>query len=256
MKKANTNKPLVSVILPVYKSEQYLVACLDSLLNQSYSNLEIVAVVDYLGDESLKILKQYRKMDKRLRVYNNLQRYGLASTLNKAVGLAKGDFLAFMDSMGVADKTRLSKQVRFLEENTKVASIGSQIATISDSNRKLSESAFPLTHEEVFSHIIAGKTFKFESAMVAKTRIPKDVIKFSKDKKYPFLFSDVFLKIGQYGELANLPEALVKVRDLKKNKSLTLDKKIGFFKLLLESTANYENKPSIKSIFSPILRQS
>ncbi len=255
MKKANT-KALVSVILPVYKSEQYLVACLDSLINQSYSNLEIVAVVDYLGDDSLKILKQYRKMDKRVRVYNNLQRYGLASTLNRAVGLAKGDFLAFMDSTGVADKTRLSKQVRFLEDNPKIASVGSQIATISDTNRRISESEFPLAHEEVFKHIINGESFKFESAMVAKTRIPKDVIKFSKDMPYPFLFSDVFLKIGQYGELANLPEALIKIRDSKKTKSLRLDKKISFVKLLVESTANYENKPSIKSIFSPILRQS
>lgn len=256
MKKANSNKALVSVILPVYKSEQYLVACLDSLLSQSYSNLEIVAVVDYLGDDSLKILKQYRKKDKRLKVYNNLQRYGLASTLNRAVGLAKGDFLAFMDSTGVADKTRLSKQVRFLEENTRVASVGSQVAIISDSNRRISESTFSLVHEEVYKHVLNGETFKFESAMVAKTRIPKDVIKFSKDKKYPFLFSEVFLKIGQYGELANLAEALVKTRDLKKNKSLRLDKKISFVKLLVESTANYEYKPSIKSIFSPILRQS
>lgn len=255
MKKANTNKPLVSLILPVYKSEQYLVACLDSLINQSYGNIEIIAVVDYLGDESLKILKQYRKLDKRVRVYNNLQRYGLASTLNRATSLAKGEYVAFMDSTGIADKSRLSKQVKFLMDNPKIASVGAQIATVTDSNRKISESLFPLIHDDIFKHIINGETFKFETAMIARTRIPKDVIKFSKDKSYPFLFSEVFLKIGMYGELANLPEALIRVRDFtKKNKAIRLDKKITFIKLLLESTANYEYKPSIKSIFSPILR--
>ena len=78
-------KPLVSIILPVFKSEQHLWVCLQSLSEQSFKDIEIVAVVDYLGDNSLKILRKYRKVEPRLRVYANLQRYGLASTLNRAL---------------------------------------------------------------------------------------------------------------------------------------------------------------------------
>ncbi len=257
MNKAKPKNILVSVVLPVYKSEQYLEACLNSLSRQTYGNIEFVAVVDYLGDNSLKILREHRKTDKRLRIYNNLQRYGLASTLNRAVRLAKGDYLALMDATGIADRTRIAKQVRFLEKNPKVAAVGSQTVLINDSNRAISNSFYPLLFDDIYKHLMTGVTFKFESAMIAKTRLPKDLIKFSKDTAYPFVFAQVFLKIGMYKELANLSDPLLRVRDTsnQKKKLIRIDRKLSFIKVLFESTTIYEYKPSIRSIFTPILRQ-
>lgn len=257
MNKANPTKSLVSVILPVYKSEQYLEACLRSLSNQSYENIEIVAVVDYLGDNSLKMLRKYKKIDKRLRIYNNLQRYGLASTLNRAARLAKGEYLALMDATAIADRNRISKQVRFLEKNPKVGAVGTQTVVVSDRNRKIGNSNYPLLFDDIYKHLITAETFKFESAMIAKTRLPKDIIKFSKDTAYPFVFSQVFLKISMYKELANLPEELVRVREAsnQNKKLIRVDKKLSFLKVLFESTTDYEYKPSLRSIFTPIIRQ-
>lgn len=251
-------KPLVSIVLPVYKSEAYLEACLNSLSNQTYENIEIVAVVDYLGDNSLKILKKHKKTDKRLRVYNNLQRYGLASTLNRAVRLSKGEYLALMDATSIADRTRIAKQVRFLNENPKVGVVGTQTAIINDKNRKIGNSDYPLLFDEIYKHLVGAESFKFETAMIAKTRLPKDIIKFSKDTAYPFVFAQVFLKIGVYKEMANIDEPLLRVRETssQKKKLIRLDKKLSFIKVLFEGTTIYEYKPSIRSIFTPILRQS
>lgn len=258
MKKAYPIKPLVSVILPVYKSEQYLETCLNSLSNQTYKNIEIVAVVDYLGDNSLKILRKHKKVDKRLRIYNNLQRYGLASTLNRAVRLSKGSYLALMDSTGLADRTRLAKQVKFLEENEKIGAVGCQTALVNDKNRIISNSDYPLLFDDIYKHLITGETFKFETAMIARRRLPKDLIKFNKDTAYPFVLSQVFVKIGMYKELANLNDALLRVRDVanQNKKQLRLDKKLSFLKVLFESTTIYEYKPSLKTLFTPIIRQS
>lgn len=258
MIKANPNKPLVSVILPVYKSEQYLEACLNSLSNQTYENIEIVAVVDYLGDNCLKILRKHKKTDKRLRIYNNLQRYGLASTLNRAVRLSRGSYLALMDSTSIADRNRVSKQVRFLENNEKIGALGCQTVIVNDKNRKISSSNFPLLFDDIYKHLITGETFKFETAMIARRRLPKDLIKFNKDTKYPFVLSQVFVKIGMYKELANLDEPLIRTRDIsnQKKKLIRIDKSLSFLKVLLESTANYEYKPSIKALFTPIIKQS
>jgi glycosyltransferase involved in cell wall biosynthesis len=252
-----TPKPLVSIILPVYKSEAYLEACLTSLSNQTYENIEIVAVVDYLGDDSLKILRKYKKTDKRLRIYNNIQRYGLASTLNRAVRLSKGQYLAFMDATGIADRTRIAKQVRFLNQNPKVGAVGSQTATVTATNRKISNSTYPLLFDDIYKHLVSADSFKFETAMVAIKRLPKDVIKFSKDTAYPFVFAQVFLKIGVYKEIANLNEFLLRVRETNsKNKSIRMDRKLSFIKVLFEGATVYEYKPSIRSLFTPILRQS
>jgi glycosyltransferase involved in cell wall biosynthesis len=253
----NPNKPLVSVILPVYKSEAYLEACLNSLRNQTYENIEIVAVVDYLGDNSLKILRKYKKIDKRIRVYNNLQRYGLASTLNRAVRLSKGEFLALMDATAIADRNRIAKQARFLRKHPKVGAVGSQIAQITEKNRKIGSSVFPLLHDEIYKHLIGSESFKFESAMIAKTRLPKDLIKFDRDTAYPFIFAQVFLKIGAYKELANLEDSLLRVREFsnQKKKLIRIDKKLSFIKVLFEGATIYEYKPSLRALFSPIIKQ-
>lgn len=249
------NKPLVSIIVPVFKSEKFLENCLQSLSNQSYSNIEIIAVVDYLGDESLKILRKYKKIDKRLRVYSNLQRYGLASTLNRLISLSKGQYVAFMDPHGVALKSRIAKQVAYLSLNDKVAAVGSQATLLDGDNKKISKSEFPVNHHEIYGHLVAGDSMKFESVLVDRTRIPKDVLKFRKNTHYPFVYSDVFVKIGLYKELANLKDNLLLARlNSEKKQLININKKMSLIKLLFESTANYEYKPSIKSLFSPILR--
>lgn len=257
MIKQNPKKPLVSIILPVYKSEQYLESCLKSLTSQTYKNIEIVAVVDYLGDESLKILRKHKKIDKRLRIYNNLQRYGLASTLNRAVKLAKGDYIALMDSTAIADRSRISKQLKFLLNNENVGAVGSQISYISDKNKVISNLYFPLTNDGIHGHILTAEAFKFESSMIAKTRLPRDIIKFSKDTAYPFVYGQVFTKINRYKNLANLPEVLLKVREnSNQNKKLIrMDKKLSFLKVLFESTTEHNYKPSLRSVFSPIIKQ-
>ncbi len=252
------NNPLVSIVLPVYKSERHLESCLESLSSQNYKNIEIIAVVDYLGDESLKILKRYKKIDKRLRVYSNLQRYGLASTLNRLIRLSKGQYIAFMDSQGIALKSRISKQVKFLNENPKIAAVGTQAIILNNDNKKLLKTEFPETHDEIYGKLLAGLSMKFESVMIDRTRLPKDILKFKRNSHYPFVYTDVFMKIGLYNNLANLKENLVNVREIGKenNEIFNLDKKLSFIKLLFDSTTNYEYKPNIKALFSPILKLS
>ncbi len=253
MNKPKQTKPLVSVILPVFKSEKYLESCLKSLSAQSYKNIEIVAVVDYLGDNCLKILRNYKKIEPRLRVYANVQRYGLASTLNKAVEKANGQFIAFMDPIGASHRTRVSKQVRFLRKNPKVAAVGAQTSQTSQTG----SSFYPLLHEEIYKNLISGSSMKFETVTLDKTRLPKDILKFKKGTPYPFLYVDVFMKIGLYKELANLGDALLRAREISrpKKQTLNLEKKFSFIKILFEGTTLYEYKPSLKSIFYPLIKQ-
>jgi hypothetical protein len=104
---------------------------------------------------------------------------------------------------------------------------------------------------------MAGEDFKFESAMIAKKRLPKDIIKFRKGTAYPFVYSEVFLKIGKYARLANLADYLVRIRVINKEnkKLLRMDRRLSFIKVLFEGATLHEYKPSIKSIFTPIIKQ-
>ena len=91
-------EPLVSVVIPVYNVEKYLRQCLDSVINQTYKNLEIVCVNDCSTDSSPQILEEYAKSDSRIRILNNKQNLGLGLTRNEGIKIAKGEFVHCLDS--------------------------------------------------------------------------------------------------------------------------------------------------------------
>ena len=90
-------KPLVSVLMPVYNSEKYLVEALDSLTGQDYENLEIIILDDGSNDSSFSIITRYKERDGRIIVERRENR-GIGSGRNRLLSLASGDFVFFFDS--------------------------------------------------------------------------------------------------------------------------------------------------------------
>ena len=94
---------LVSIIIPVYNVEKYLTKCLDSVINQTYSNLEIILVDDGSTDRSGVICDEYAGLDERIKVIHN-KNSGVSSARNTGIKICKGDFIAFIDSDDYVDK--------------------------------------------------------------------------------------------------------------------------------------------------------
>lgn len=91
------SSPLISVIIPVYNVEKYLKECLDSVLNQTLRNIEVICVDDESTDNSLAILREYEKLDQRIIVIQQ-QNSGAGVARNKGINIARGDYLSFLDS--------------------------------------------------------------------------------------------------------------------------------------------------------------
>ena len=89
--------PLVSVIIPVYNSSEFLSSCLDSIINQTYTDMEIICVNDGSKDNSLEILNQYKNKDKRIIVIDK-QNGGVSSARNVGLKTSKGKYVQFVDS--------------------------------------------------------------------------------------------------------------------------------------------------------------
>ena len=87
----------VSIVVPVYNVEKYLKRCVDSLIEQSYSNLEILLVDDGSKDSSLSICKEYELKDSRIRVFHK-ENEGLGLTRNYGIERATGEYITFVDS--------------------------------------------------------------------------------------------------------------------------------------------------------------
>ena len=117
MKKENKNEPLVSVIIPVYNAEKIVGFTLDSVINQTYKNLEIICVNDCAKDNSLEVLNEYAKKDKRIKVISNEKNSGVAETRNNALKIATGEFIAFVDADDVWHLEKIEKQIKLMLEN-------------------------------------------------------------------------------------------------------------------------------------------
>ncbi|MGN8791799.1 glycosyltransferase family 2 protein [Acidaminococcus fermentans] len=89
---------MISVIVPVYNSSQFLDQCIMSILNQSYSDIELILVDDSSTDESFRICHKYAAKDRRIKVLSNVENKGQVYSYVKGIKEAKGDFISFVDS--------------------------------------------------------------------------------------------------------------------------------------------------------------
>lgn len=114
--------PKISVIMPAYNAEKYIREAMDSVLNQSFSDFELIILNDCSKDETEKVILSYE--DKRIVYVKNEENLGVARTLNKGVQMAKGEYIARMDADDISLPQRFEKQAAFLESHPKVAVVG------------------------------------------------------------------------------------------------------------------------------------
>jgi glycosyltransferase involved in cell wall biosynthesis len=249
-------KPLLSILLPVHNSGRHLTTCLESLLKQSYKNIEILAMNDYSTDNSGRILNSFKRLDKRIKVYKNVKRYGIAVTLNRLFSKAKGQFVTMMSANDIVSPQRLRKQVNFLLKNQDVVAVGSQCDFINEANKKIGSSNFPVESDLISQNPLHGIYMQFETVVINKALLPRDLLRFNTNIK-PFIYSDIFMKLVSYGKLINLKEALHLHR--RNPQEYFIDLKRNFFslfKLWVRSKAFYSHQPSIRSFFSPIIKST
>lgn len=119
--------PKVSVVLPVYNSEKYLKKSIKSILDQSFSDFEIIAINDGSIDNSLSILDSFH--DKRIKIFHNIKNIGISASLNFGIQNSSGEYIARMDSDDICLSNRLKNQTYFLDQNLNVDIVGSYFKT-------------------------------------------------------------------------------------------------------------------------------
>lgn len=108
---------LVSIITPLYNSEKYISETIESVLKQSYNKWEMLIVDDCSTDSGLGIVKKYSEKDSRIKYAKMDKNSGAALCRNKAIELAEGEFIAFLDSDDLWLENKLEKQIRFMKKN-------------------------------------------------------------------------------------------------------------------------------------------
>ena len=122
----STQRPLISVIIPCFNADKYLHEALESILTQTYTNLEIILINDGSTDKTRQICQTYLKNDRRILYIENKVNLGLIYTLNIAISKASGEFIARMDADDLSEKNRIQIQLSYLLEHPEVDILGSK----------------------------------------------------------------------------------------------------------------------------------
>ena len=110
------NKDLVSIIIPYYKKKKYILKTINSILNQSYNQFEIIIIYDDENLSDLDYLEKSFKLEKKIKIIKNLKTIGAGFSRNKGIENAKGEFVAFIDADDIWKKNKLKNQINFMKK--------------------------------------------------------------------------------------------------------------------------------------------
>lgn len=180
----NLQKDLVSIIVPVYNAEHYIVDAINSVKSQTYENWELILVDDCSFDKSEEIIKEFQKKDSRIKFYKMKKNVGPASARNLGIDKSKGKYLCFLDSDDVWEKNKLKKQIDFMIEKKCAFSYHSYEFADKDckpSGKKVVAKDILTYKEALKNNIISTITVMFDTKIIDKELLKMPNIKYVED---------------------------------------------------------------------------
>ncbi|WP_010237898.1 glycosyltransferase [Clostridium arbusti] len=170
---------IISIIVPIYNVEQYLSRCLDSIISQTYTNLEIILVDDGSTDDSWSICKKYAKIDKRI-VLIKQENKGVSSARNEGIRIATGEYIAFVDSDDYIDNDMYEILYNLMNENNNIDLAICE--TVKDNIKSKSDISI-LNRNETLKALFNMKSFRgyIFNKLFRKSIIEKNNLTFNKD---------------------------------------------------------------------------
>jgi len=239
----NLNSPIISVVLPVYNVAPYIKEAIDSILNQTIQDFEIIVIDDCSTDATLDIIHQYN--DDRIIIITKEKNKGLIDSLNFGISIAKGKYIARMDGDDICLPERFEKQLDFLEKNPKIILCGTAYKTFGAIEKVIKQ---PLSHEKISATLCLNSTFGHPTIMGRKEIFEKH--KYNKDFENVEDY-ELWSRLIFEGQVANLDEVLLFYRvhenqvsnvfnHVQKIKDAEI--KLIFFKKLNYNPAKFEDR--------------
>lgn len=207
------SQPKVSVLMPVYNGELYIREAIDSILNQTFSDFELIIIDDCSTDGSVAVIKTYT--DSRIRLFTNPVNKGVSFTTNYGNKLARAEYVARMDCDDISLPQRLAKQVQYLDRHPEIAIVGTQNISI-DTDGKIvpAQDMFPRPAAPSSIRWTASYECPFihSSVMYRKQILPGKVGEYDENLKMGEDY-EMWLRLLHHNyNLANLKEVLIEYR--------------------------------------------
>jgi glycosyltransferase involved in cell wall biosynthesis len=202
------NLPLISVLMPAYNAEKYIGEAIESVLNQTFTDFELLIINDGSTDKTEEIIRSFN--DKRIRYIKNETNLKLIATLNKGIDLAQGRYIARIDADDMCMPKRFEEQVDFLEKHPNYALCGSWAYLMNSKSEKTGRIKFIDNHNLLQISLLFSCPIIHPSVM-ARTEIFKQ-FKYSHTALH-IEDLDLWIRIVNAGfKIANIPHFLIKYR--------------------------------------------
>jgi len=162
------NPELISIVTPVYNIEEFLSTTIDSVLNQTYTNWELILVDDCSQDNSREIIERYAKKDQRIRPVLLEKNGGAGHARNVGLDHCKGEFIAFLDSDDSWFEEKLEKQLTFLKEHKEASFVYTWYNNIDDNGQELSHFVTP---EKVSFDLLKFNNYILTSSVICRANL-------------------------------------------------------------------------------------
>lgn len=234
--------PLISVVLPVYNVAPYLKEALNSILNQTIQDFEIIIIDDCSTDNTVEIANSYN--DERLKVILKAENKGLIDSLNVGFKAATGKYIARMDGDDISDLMRFEKQLNILEKNPEIKVCGSWLQAFGDNNNIIKHKEH---HEQILVNMMIHCSMSLGSVMLDRDWAKNEY--FYEEKKHVEDY-DFWSRVIWKGKFYNIQEVLYYYRIHEKQVSSTYNEiqrkgdvpiKLVFFKKLNYNQDKFQN---------------
>lgn len=201
----STSNPRVTVFIPVHNRARYVCVAVNSILAQDFEDFELLVVDDGSTDDTVATLEKFD--DPRIRIAKNGENRGIPYTRNHGLELARGEYIALLDSDDHSYPQRLGRQVAFLDRNPDIAQVGSWCSFMDAEGEMLPKiRRQPLDPDDIHAHL------PFHCPMVNRTIMARTAI--YQEYRYDLAFPrcqdyDLHARLSAEHRMANLPEILV-----------------------------------------------
>jgi glycosyltransferase involved in cell wall biosynthesis len=215
MKNSNISLPKLTVLMAVWNDARFLNAAIESILNQSFQDFEFIIIDDGSDDSTWNIIQKY-STNCRIVPHQNDKNLGLTKSLNIGLSMAKGEYLARLDSDEIALPGRLQSQVHFLDNNPDIGLLGGGYQIIDSENRISRVILRPTNDEELKAELLFKNHSIAHGTVIVRTALLREVNGYDDNYKYAQDY-DLWVRLAEKTRFSSLPVPLMQWRDTKNN---------------------------------------
>lgn len=198
--------PRLTVVTPIYNGARFLAHAIESILSQSFAEFEYILIDDGSTDDSYTVAAAFARRDARIQLVRQARNQGISRTLNRALTMAAGEYVAILDQDDLAREGRLAQQVAYLDAHPALVLVGSQVEIVDSNGAPVGVRAMP-AHPGVARWDFLLRCCVQHSAATMRRAAAISTGGYALHHRYAAEY-DLFWRMAQQGDVVNLPDVL------------------------------------------------